>query len=292
MQREKILLEKNEHNNNDNSVESIRKGFQDNEIDPNKTRSRRVYDNLVNISFQRGGGDKSQTQKDSNRHERAVIEYFKELGFLESITSKKINGKKNWYYKERKTSVTHINKAIRDTKYECENIEEIEDGLHIVWQIRGTQDNPDCTLLNVIGNIIKIFPIECKLCSGLIKWNDNIPSKPYFWYHVINSETNNRCIFPGGNKYVIHPVIVKSYDEYKKELKEFSNKWKKNFKDLETETDEDGNTINSQGFSVYPRKNYTQAQRKDLNYDYTEYSEEIKSEWKKEFVEDFTEFLK
>jgi len=290
-EKEEIKESEKKKDIKEDSVESIRKGIEDNEIDPNKTRARNVYENLVNILFQRGGGSKSKTQDDSHKHERAVIEYFKNLEFLESITSIKKGKNTIWYFNDRVISVTHINKAIKNHKRQCQNIEKFKDGLLVIWQIRGSQNHPDCTLLHVIENIIKIFPIECKLCSGLIKWNDNIPNLKYYFYHVINSNTNNRCIFPSGHQAVIHPVIINAYDVYEKELKELYNRHKKIFTELETKKDEFGNIINLQGFSVYPRKNFTQKVRNDLENDYTEYSEEIKSRWKKEFVERFAEFL-
>ena len=253
-----------------------------------------VYDQLVNINFIRGDGPKNETQKDSFKHERLVIEYFKNseaLEFVESIESLKKDKKTTWTYNNREISVTHINNDIKTDTNHCTNESRLHDGKHIVWQIRGSQSPPDCTLLNVKDNVIKIFPIECKLCSGLIKWNDNIPSNKNIFYHVINSDTNKKCLLPGGNKHVIHPVIVDDFEEYSKAIAELNSKWSTKFRERETEKDDCGNFINPQGFSVYPRKNFTQKQRKDLNYDYTEYPEIIKKEWRQEFVERFVEFI-
>jgi hypothetical protein len=269
-------------------VESIRKVFQDTEIDTDKSYARFIYNGLVDIPFQRGSGKKSKTQDDSYKHERSVIDYFKKLGFFESL---KKNEEDIWYYNDRVISVTDINNAIKNYKKSCQNKLKLSDGKYVIWQIRGTQNHPDCILLHVIGNMIKIFPIECKLCSGIIKWNDSIPKEKYYFYHIINSNTKRKCIFPSGHSTIIHPVVLHTYDMYVKEVKELNNKYKTKFKDLETTEDKDGNLINPQGFGAYPRKNFTQKKKKDLKYDYTEYPEEIKSQWKKEFVERFAEFL-
>ena len=48
-----------------------------------------VYEQLENINFIRGDGPKNETQKDSFKHERLIIEFFENLEFLESIQSLK-----------------------------------------------------------------------------------------------------------------------------------------------------------------------------------------------------------
>jgi uncharacterized protein with von Willebrand factor type A (vWA) domain len=247
-----------------------------------------LYNNLIHIKYNRQNIIKSETQKCSNIHERLVIDLFKGHHFNEIVK----NDNNQWIYNNQILKLKNINKSIKNNLNVCDNecYNNLDEGKYVIWQIAGSQSPPDCTLLNILDNQIKIFTIECKSCSGKIMWNDNIPRSNNSFYHIINNNTNKTALFQGGNKHVIHPETVSLVLEYENELKLLKNKYKQKFEALMIEKDNEGNIKNNQGISVYPRKNFIQNSKKNLKYDYTEYSDNIKNEWKNIFISEFKNF--
>ena len=245
-----------------------------------------IYDQLTTIVYDISNIAKNQTQKYSSIHEKIVIDFFIEEGYNE--IEKNIGN--CWIINNKIFSLKNINKAIINELVSTDNIYNLPKGKYVVNQIGGSQKPPDATLLNVFENKINIFAIECKSCSGLIKWNDNLPKKSNIFYHVINTLTKKTTLFPGKNRFVIHSETIKLISEYELELIALRNKFKEKFETQMTELDDTGTIINNQGINVYPRKNFIQTRRKNINYDYTEYSNDIKKEWKTIFENDFKKF--
>jgi len=122
-------------------------------------------------------------------------------------------------------------------------------------------------------------------------WNDNIPVHNYYFYYVVNRNTKKTALFPSGDEYIISHEVKECYKNYKKEITELKNKYQNMFTMMETSKDNNGNLINPQGYSVYPRVNYCQKIKKKLQYDFTEYPCLIKMEWRKKFVGCFDSFM-
>ena len=219
--------------------------------------------------------ESQETQLNAKNHERSLINYM-----VNTMNCIEIKRKGDWWYDPRfefKKNSFHkniINTVLEEKKLECKNTTNLNDGLYVFHQPRGSQNHPDCLVIHVIGESLKLFAIECKSFTTRIMWNDSYPGDSFYFYYVTNTKSGESVIFPGG---IGEGVITKQENDLlikeQRLVKSIRAQMKLSSIDRPN------------GWSAYPRYNFTQTG------DFTLRPSTTKAKWKKIFCKKFNQFI-
>lgn len=251
-----------------------------------------LYDTICSISLSSElyGKNKSETQNRAKIHERSLMECLKKNTKCVEIERK---GRTDWWYVKKngynnttRFDIKDLKKAIKEKKLECKNTTPLKDGIYIFHQPRGSQSHPDCLLVRVIGDHMKLFPIECKSFTTKIMWNDSYPI-PYYFYYATNKQSCKSVLFQGGvGEGVLTQQEYALLQENERLVKSIRKKISKMCSKLSSKE-------RRNGWGAYPRFNFTQNPNKKNGVicDVTLVSPEIKQQWKNKFCTRMVEFL-